>query len=118
MIKTLKTLIGLFLIFILAFYLIRGRIKQHKLKDEGRFTIGTTYGSNGKFVKYKFSVEGVVYEDEGQKLKFPVITDEGRYFVKYLPSDLTISEIYWDKPVPDSIKESPQGGWDSIPSRQ
>lgn len=89
--------------------------KQTELESNGRYTIGETHGQNGKFIRYTFKVERKEFSSEYPILKFSPLVNGGRYYVKYLPSDLSISEIYWDKPVPDHIVEAPLEGWSRIP---
>lgn len=104
-------LVGLIIVLTLVYI----STKRSKLRTDGKYTIGITIGRNGKFIKYKFNVQGKDLLSEYPSLKFNPEANGGRYFVKYSSSDLTVSEIYWDKPVPDYIMEAPPEGWTSIP---
>jgi hypothetical protein len=114
--KRFEVISGILVALVLMSALFYGGIIRHNLRANGRYTIGLTVGQNGKFIRYRFSVNGVQQVNENQRLKYSPVINGGRYFVKYLPSDLTVSQIHFDKPVPHTIVEAPEDGWPSLPS--
>lgn len=107
---------GVLLAVVLLGIFVSIGFKRYQLKVRGRYTIGVTTGRDGKFIKYKFQVSGIEYEGEGAVLKYSPIEREGRYLVKFLPSDdVSMSEILWEEPVPESLLKAPEEGWTEIP---
>jgi hypothetical protein len=98
---------------------IRGLWVQHTLRENHRYTIGTTIKTywtmaNGKQVLYTFNVGGRDYissDRHHDEYKVP----NGRCYIMFYVKDPEISEILQSKTVSDSIKEIPINGWEKIP---
>lgn len=58
--------------------------------------------------RYKAIFTIVYYKRDSYKIG-------SRLFIKYLPSDPSISELILDINVPDTLRTIPINGWDSIP---
>lgn len=111
-----KVVKGVLLTVVLIGIFVFIGLKRYQLQVGGRYTIGVTTGRDGKFVKYKFQVSGIEYESKGAVLKYSPIERGGRYLVKFLPSDdISMSEILWEEPVPESLLKAPEEGWTKIP---
>lgn len=89
--------------------------QSFELTATGRYTVATTTGQNGKFVEFKLNVHEQEYNSSYPIQKYDVEINGGRYFVKYLPSDPTVCEALWDKPVPECINNPDPEGWVKIP---
>jgi hypothetical protein len=94
-----------------------------KLKRErdafGRYTIGITSGSHknirgSRSISYVFNVNGIEMSDS-YTWNWPVITQGGRYYVKFASNNPKNSEILFNYPVPDSIENAPDSGWANMP---
>jgi hypothetical protein len=112
---TLKGLVTFLMVVTLIFFFVYISVQRSKLASNGRYTIGTTIAQNGKFISLKFKVNGQEFVADHNRLKYSPEERDGRYFIKYLPSDPEVNEVYWDKPVPDCIGEAPPEGWKEIP---
>jgi hypothetical protein len=109
---------------IMALLLVLGWIgydflKLARLNIDHRFSIGTVVsqsrsGNGGPYFHYEFLVDGILYSRGSPPDENPKILGS-RYYVKYLPSDPTISMILWDKSVSDSIQRAPKSGWENLP---
>ena len=91
--------------------------REYYLSNYKKYTIGFTYGTSydGKGIKYvdfKYKVNGVEYDSDWnyRDCKIP-----GRYYLEYSSVKPSICLLHQSMPVPDSIKEAPANGWDSIP---
>ena len=115
----LKFIASTLFVLSITYIFARGCIQQSRLNNSGKFTIahtvGSEFASRGPLIKIKFIVKGIEYSGKKRSLKYNPIIYDGRYFIKYLPSDPEINDIYWDKPVPDSLQFAPDEGWKSIP---
>jgi hypothetical protein len=100
--------------------MLRGCFQNNDLNSKGRYTIGITVGesvvSRGPWIKFKFEANGSEYFSEQRSLKYRPTINGGKYYVKYLPSNPEINEIYWDRPVPETTKDAPSEGWIEIPN--
>lgn len=94
-----------------------------KLKEErnafGRYTIGITTGSHknirgSRAIDYLFKVNGNEISDS-YSWNWPAITKGGRYYIKFSSKDPSNSEILFDHPVPENIRNSPDSGWNYMP---
>ncbi|MBX2897720.1 MAG: hypothetical protein KF763_19925 [Cyclobacteriaceae bacterium] len=101
-------------------WIIKIGYDDFRLSNDQRFTIGSTLGwkrtGKGPVIAYRFSVNNKSYENNASAGKDTVDVDSGRYFVRFLPSDPTVSRVMWDSPVPACIGEPPPNGWADIPS--
>jgi hypothetical protein len=119
MIKKLNIVGGILVILIITFFISKGFLEQSNLNVDGRYTVAVTTGqtaaSRGPWISFVFVVNGTEYKGEQRSLKYRPEIQHGRYYLKFLPSDPSIYEIYWDKPVPKSIVVTPFEGWSKIP---
>lgn len=104
-------LVGVSIVFIFIYI---GK-QRSDLSVKGKYTVGVTQGRQGKFITTKLVVDEREYTTNHDVLKYDPKEREGRYFMKFLPSDPEVNEIYWDKPVPDCIGNIPPKGWEEIP---
>lgn len=96
--------------------------KNKKLNSSCRYTIGVPYiyqvnSETGNSLIYYYHVGNKRFEGEslGSIDKCNRCLLYKRFYVKYYPEDPKISELLLDYSVPDSIKETPLHGWNSIP---
>ena len=101
-------------IFLLSIILYIAR-QRNKLNSNGRFTIGTTINRQGKFVSVRIIVGNKEYKTNHNTLKYTPLERDGKYFVKFLPSDPDVNEIYWDREAADCISDPPADGWAEMP---
>ena len=91
--------------------------KQSRLDHEGRYTVGTTEGRNGKNVKFVFQVNGITYHGEYPIQRASPDVSGGRYLVRFLPSDPGVNRIDFSREfkfrpaIPDSGWEKFDEGW-------
>jgi hypothetical protein len=108
----------IFFSFVL-FWLFKIAYDDFRLSQNQRYTIGTTIGwkrtGKGPVIKYKFSVQGQSFESSGSSGSDTIELEGGRYFVRFLPKDPTVSRIILDMPVPPNIVAAPTEGWRDIP---
>lgn len=116
--KILVKAASIFLLIGLTFIVYVGITTRRSLSNETRYTIGHTSKivylySSGRGVRYSYIVNGVTYENTvtySYDSKVP-----GRYLVRFSVENPEISEIYQDRPVPESIIEAPSNGWKKRP---
>ena len=108
-------------------YLIKRdkEIKDRVINDCHKYTIAYIEEiSNGrkskKYVDYYFVIDGkkhTLWESFGFETRDRYnIKEGGRFFVKFCPDDPAKYHIlFYDKPVPDSIKSAPPLGFDKRP---
>jgi len=117
--RRIEALAGISVTMAIVLVILWIEFQQSKLAADGRFTIGTTIGENlggrGPWVMYNFQVGDSVFVDEQRPLKFHPKIYGGRYYVKFLPTDPSINEIYWDHEVPDNFMDAPKEGWAKLP---
>jgi hypothetical protein len=95
--------------------------KNYQIKHNARYTIGVTQrrvltAKSGFEIDYIFYVNGHQHEGSGYDVKKYNIQYPGsRYIVKYSYRFPSQSEILWNLPIPDSIKNVPPDGWIEIP---
>ncbi|MBE8725383.1 hypothetical protein [Flavobacterium hungaricum] len=96
--------------------LIYNEIKLNPL-EKGNYTIGLVTKKywpilSHKKIIYTYTVNGVDYKNGQVYLS----AEEGkRYLIQYSLEDNSISDMFQNIPVPDSIKEAPNGGWKELP---
>ena len=106
----------------LAYY--NGVYAKKKIKENRKITIATTISTDrtlksGSWIKYKFTVNDIDYTGSKRKDdRIEVIVPAGRYYVAYANDNPEFNELIPEKPVPDSIKAAPPGGWDRIPGEK
>jgi hypothetical protein len=122
--KIISSLVVLALFFIVVFYNNKRLARLKKKRDEfGRYTIGITKAEHNN-VKGSMVVE---YYYFFARLKLAGVTSTknwlfdkpytrgGRYYVQVDYTDPSNVEIFFDRPVPDSITEAPDNGWTYMP---
>lgn len=120
--KSKNRYLGGAVFFVCAFFLIIGFIifgkNKEELKINRKYTICYTLGLKGTasitYIRYEYFVNGKRYEDLGIT-KDRVVTENGRYYIAFLPEDPDISQVLWDIPVPKEVHDIPPGGWDYPP---
>lgn len=89
------------------------------LSKNHKYTIGMTDGGRrthkGRTIDYVYKINGIDYTGSKKPQQFSPKEKYGRYFVMYNPDNLSVSDILWDKPVPEWIKEAPADGWKEMP---
>ncbi|MBS1558362.1 MAG: hypothetical protein JST69_06495 [Bacteroidetes bacterium] len=113
--KALKVFGAVLLAVFLLYMFISIGIRRNKLSAHGKYTVGITLGRHGKFIDFKFYVNGKEFKNDNPVQKYNPEERDGKYFVKFLPSDPDVNEIFWDNPVSDCIGEPPADGWEEIP---
>ncbi|MBL7877969.1 MAG: hypothetical protein JNL53_20050 [Cyclobacteriaceae bacterium] len=92
---------------------------DYMIANHGRFCIGITKGwkrtAKGPTVYYEFLINGKIFGSSAKSGKDTLVLNGGRYFVRFLPNDPTVSRVMWDRPVPDCIGKQPLLGWAEIP---
>lgn len=88
--------IGAVLVFFLVSVVFYIEKRRSQLEENGRYTVAPTIGTDGKFIKYKFVYGGIEHYDKSPRLKYDVDIMDGRYFVRFLSSDLDVNEIFWE----------------------
>jgi len=113
--KTLKVFGAVLLITFLIYMFVSIGIRRDKLSAHGKYTVGITLGRHSKFVDFKFYVNRKEFKNNNPVQKYDPKEREGKYFVKYLPGNPEVNEIFWDKPVPECIGDPPADGWEELP---
>lgn len=119
-ISMLVVIVGIVILGIYSYY--QDRTLQKERDRNAQYTIGLTKGRHKKtrnsraFVYYYYVYQGKVYlEKEYCPSTRSIISEDGRYYVKFSYRDPTNAELLLDYPVPYSVKKSPYGGWRHIP---
>ncbi len=103
MLKKINAVGGVLVLIVILFLIFRGSIQQNELDRSGIMTVGTTQGQNvvsgGVWIKYSFFVDSIEYHGASRAFEFKPEIVGGKYFLKYLPKDPNVNEIYWDKPI-------------------
>jgi hypothetical protein len=95
--------------------------RKYELNKSSRYTITTTVRQyrtlkSGLQIEHFYFVNDKKYVETYNKNEYlNIIYPNGRYLVKFATSYPSVSEVLWEKPVPDSIKESPREGWEHLP---
>ena len=89
------------------------------LRTRAKYTIGYVRGSHwavksGRQINYFTIVSGATYKGGDDELPGMKVNG-GRYLVKYDSLDPGTKAVYYDHPIPDSIKEAPANGWTNPP---
>ena len=107
----------LVLIFIIIFItsLINYNRKIDDLNKNGRYTIGVTTekiigAKTNDYIKYYYYYKNTKYTGKGD-LKLNAKVPNGKYFVVFSTINPYNSIIYFDQPVPDSVRSAPKEGW-------
>ena len=108
-------------LLILPALLIYGSWRKTQLKKYPRYAITTTIRQirtlkNGLQIEHIYYVNGIKYverysKDERLNITYP----NGKYIVRFSSKYPGISEVLWNFPVRDYIKEIPSNGWDENP---
>ena len=111
--------IGLGMIFIFAYAFYIRLIIYPKMEKEGHYTIGTTIEiykppKRGTAITYSFITNGNKTISEARFAE-GVTVPGGRYLVKFLPSRPSLSNIYFNCPIPNGIEKAPSEGWKKPP---
>ncbi len=92
-----------------------------QLERYPRYTVTTTVKQirtlkNGLKIEHFYYVNGIKYiERYGKDERLNIIYPNGRYLLRFSEKNPDVSEVLWNYPVPDSIKEVPINGWNVIP---
>jgi len=91
---------------------------NYLLKNDYKYTIGEIYeirGTRSGYIPHlKYYIKNKEY-DAGFRIREPDKSYIGRRFIiKFYPPNPDNCDIFLNMPVPDSIKEAPIMGWDSI----
>jgi len=114
-------IIGISIVLAIFLYWIIMDIYEKKvLKEDYRFTIATIIdryfpAEGGPDVDYSYYVNNKSYIGSYQSVMKPSVQLHKRYYIKFYPKDPNIANILFDMPVPDSIKEAPDEGWEVLP---
>jgi len=67
----------------------------------------------GYYCNYRYMVNEKAYTSSIETIHHPCKcpSNGSRFYVTFLPNFPSFSTVHLDKPVPDSIKEAPVGGW-------
>ena len=115
------------LIFLVIFGIYGSKKNKEKTQERNsnaRYTIGTTINtyknirSSYATIKYRFTVnlsKIVEFEKIPHDLNGKIKVQEGRYYVQFSKLNPRNCQLLLEYPVPDSIKNFPQEGWDFIP---
>ena len=111
--------------FITVVYFNNTRLQR--LRDERnrfkRYIVGVTTAEHNNIkgdlvVDYNYSFAGRQYSNLGSTKKWiwgKPNTHGGRYYVQLAYTNPSNAEIFFDYPVPDSIKNCPDSGWAYLP---
>lgn len=112
--KNLLLTIGL-LGFVCAYgyYLYRTR---EGLMHRGKYTIGYVTGAaltvtSGWTLEYRFEINGKAYTGSRREESMTNTAVGARYLVKYDSLSPDWHQVYYEAPVPDSIRQAPRDGW-------
>ena len=95
--------------------------RKDQLKSNPMYTVTVTVKQirtlkNGLQIDHYYFVNGEKYEERYSKdERLSIIYPGGRYLVKFSTEHPSVSEVLWNKPVPDSVKEVPINGWETPP---
>lgn len=105
------------LVAILVYYYFQGEEFEKEIQLKGRFTIGqitsTRPGRPEPDLVFRYIINGVLYLSQTPPYDKSLIGK--RFYVAYLDDDKKDGVILLFYPVPDSIKEAPSNGWNTIP---
>jgi hypothetical protein len=109
--KNFGLIAAIFFIGYGAYYLM----KVKEAHQQAKFTIGYVKGEHlslksGKQIDYIFYVKGKQYKD-GDDYQAGMDIVQGRYLVKFDSISPVWNGIYFEVPIPDSIKDAPEAGW-------
>ena len=124
--KTLINKIGIALVLsFILFGVIISIIRGIKLENSHMYTIGQLYkigggGRSSPSLYYKYNINNKLFNViHSQVTKNKIFSSKAeigkRYYVKFEKDNPKNSEMLTDYPVPDSIKEAPVNGWDTLP---
>jgi hypothetical protein len=71
--------------------------------------------SSGWSVQYRFTLDDVVYTGSKSEHSGMNRADGARYLVKYDSLSPDWHQVYYEAPVPDSIRQAPRNGWSHRP---
>lgn len=95
--------------------------RRHQLAKSYSYTITETKKQistlkNGLKITHVYYVDGITYNtDYSKNESLDIVYPGARYLVRFSNNRPSISEVLWDKPVPDSIRTAPQKGWRKMP---
>lgn len=113
--RIIQLIVGLATMFVI--FLILGLFHYYELENNKRYTIGITTGmgwSGGSELNYEYNVNNKTYKAGTPANNNYRSLIRKRFFVKFSSRLPEIAKILLNMPVPDSIKEAPVMGWDSI----
>ena len=116
--KNLLLTIGLLgFVGLYGYYLYRTR---EGLMHRGKYTIGYVTGSgltvsSGWTLEYGFEVNGKAYTGSRREESKTNTAVGARYLVKYDSLSPDWHQVYYEAPVPDSIRRAPRNGWSRRP---
>ena len=117
-----KDYVGIGVIIIVSFFVylyVRDYYKLKEIDSDGVYIYCTTvekqYISNRVDVLVKYDFRGVEYQKSFNYKKSVKVPDY-RYFMKISVKNPKKCIVFFDKPVPDSIRNYPMEGWSEIPN--
>ena len=87
---------------------------------QGKYTIGYVTGrtvmpSSGWSVQYRFMLGDIIYTGSKAEHSGMNRADGARYLVKYDSLAPDWHQVYYEAPIPDSIRRAPRNGWSRRP---
>lgn len=98
--------------------------RKSELEKYPKYTITTTVRQirtlkNGLQIEHFYYVNGEKYvERYGKDERLNIVYPNGKYIVRFSSKHPGVSEVLWNFPVIDSIKEIPVNGWEENPLTQ
>ena len=102
------------------FLIIKNIVENYKLEKDFRFTIAiigeiSSAAEGDADAKIVYHVNKKTFKGSCVIGIYPYVKPKQRYYIKFYPRDPRIVDVLFDMPVPDSIKEAPDGGWEVLP---
>lgn len=114
-----QAIIGITLFSLIMIWIFYGIIQRVNLSNNYLYTIGYTEGRRsthkGEVIDYSFTYNKLQYKSSKHLVGQSPKEVNGRYYVKFLPTNPDVNDIYWNTPVPNHIIEAPPEGWKEIP---
>jgi len=110
--------IVLFLLAIITL-LINGERKRKSIKDDSRYTIGTTirmtnnrFGQSFVYYKYFVGGEEVISSQSYEKI---IVKKKQQYYIVFQNGKPKNSRLLLDKPIIGNVDSIPLNGWEKLP---
>ncbi len=95
--------------------------RHYRINQDIRYTIATTTSRittprNNSQIQFSFLVNGKLFKGFGPDIdKYKIKYPNGRYYLKFPLKSPESNQVLWDRPVPDSVINVPEGGWEVLP---